>query len=246
VQPEAFGCVVGFEALARWQHPREGLLGPARFITLAESTGRIDALTDVLMDDGLGEIRRWAESGRKFSLAFNLSPVMLADRELADRIQRKVAGAGVDPAQIIFEVTESGAMADPSKTMEVLTRLRLKGFELSIDDFGTGYSSLVKLYDLPFSELKIDRSFVRDIERREDAKVIVQTLIDLAHNLSLKACAEGVETEAEWRLLVQYGCDRVQGFFVARPMPATEIPAWLDQWADRRNEIELTSNRKLN
>jgi EAL domain-containing protein (putative c-di-GMP-specific phosphodiesterase class I) len=137
-------------------------------------------------------------------------------------------------------------MADPSKTMEVLTRLRLKGFELSIDDFGTGYSSLVKLYDLPFSELKIDRSFVRDIERREDAKVIVQTLIDLAHNLSLKACAEGVETEAEWRLLVQYGCDRVQGFFVARPMPATEIPAWLDQWADRRNEIELTSNRKLN
>lgn len=246
VHPDDFGRVVGFEGLARWQHPRLGLVGPDRFISLAESTGRIDALTDTLMDCGLAEIRRWAESGRQFSLAFNLSPLMLGDRELADRIQKKVAAAGVDPAQIILEVTESGAMADPSKTMEILTRLRLKGFELSIDDFGTGYSSLVKLYDLPFSELKIDRSFVRDIERREDAKVIVQTLIDLAHNLSLKACAEGVETEAEWRLLVQYGCDRVQGFFVGRPMPADEVPAWLDSWAERLGEMESISQRKLN
>jgi EAL domain-containing protein (putative c-di-GMP-specific phosphodiesterase class I)/ActR/RegA family two-component response regulator len=246
VQPEDFGRVVGFEGLARWQHPGHGLVGPDRFIALAESTGRIDALTDVLMDRGLAEIQRWTESGGQFSLAFNLSPVMLGDRELADRIHSKVADAAVDPSRIIFEVTESGAMADERKTMEILTRLRLKGFELSIDDFGTGYSSLVKLYDLPFSELKIDRSFVRDIELREDAKVIVQTLIDLAHNLSLKVCAEGVETEAEWRLLVQYGCDRVQGYFAGRPMPATEIPVWQQQWADRRAEIESISNRKRN
>jgi EAL domain-containing protein (putative c-di-GMP-specific phosphodiesterase class I) len=198
------------------------------------------------MDRGLAEIQRWTESGGQFSLAFNLSPAMLGDRELADRIHSKVADAAVDPSRIIFEVTESGAMADERKTMEILTRLRLKGFELSIDDFGTGYSSLVKLYDLPFSELKIDRSFVRDIELREDAKVIVQTLIDLAHNLSLKVCAEGVETEAEWRLLVQYGCDRVQGYFAGRPMPATEIPVWQQQWADRRAEIESISNRKRN
>lgn len=246
VRPEDFGRVVGFEGLARWMHPRDGLVAPARFIALAESTGQIDEITDGLMDCGLRELQRWGDDGQAFSLALNLSPLMLQNGELADYIQQKVARAGVDPGQLMFEVTESGAMADASKTMEILTRLRLKGFELSIDDFGTGYSSLVKLYELPFSELKIDRSFVSDIERREDAKVIVRTLIDLAHNLSLRACAEGVETAAEWRLLVEYGCDRIQGYFAARPMPADDIQAWLAKWAERRPEIDAISTRTIN
>jgi EAL domain-containing protein (putative c-di-GMP-specific phosphodiesterase class I) len=163
--------------------------------------------------------------------------MMLDDSSLADRVLQKVNAASVDPAQLTFEVTESGAMADPSKTMEILTRMRLKGFELSIDDFGTGYSSLVQLYDLPFSELKIDRSFVADIERQEDANVIVRTLIDLAHNLSLQACAEGVETQAEWRRLMEFGCDRMQGYLFGRPMPAEDIAGWLESWPARCKEM---------
>jgi EAL domain-containing protein (putative c-di-GMP-specific phosphodiesterase class I) len=163
--------------------------------------------------------------------------MMLDDSSLADRILQKVNAASVDPARLTFEVTESGAMADPSKTMEILTRMRLKGFELSIDDFGTGYSSLVQLYDLPFSELKIDRSFVADIERQEDANVIVRTLIDLAHNLSLQACAEGVETQAEWRRLMEFGCDRMQGYLFGRPMPAEDIAGWLESWPERCKEM---------
>jgi EAL domain-containing protein (putative c-di-GMP-specific phosphodiesterase class I) len=230
---EDYGHVVGFEGLARRQHPKRGLIPPDKFIALAETTGQIGALTDGLMDCGLRELGRWADDAHKFSLALNLSPVMLDDSSLADRIQEKVVAASVDPTRLMFEVTESGAMADPSKTMEILTRLRLKGFELSIDDFGTGYSSLVQLYDLPFSELKIDRSFVADIERHEDASVIVRTLIDLAHNLSLQACAEGVETQAEWLRLMEFGCDRMQGYLFGRPMPAADIPAWLESWAKR-------------
>jgi EAL domain-containing protein (putative c-di-GMP-specific phosphodiesterase class I)/CheY-like chemotaxis protein len=236
-QAEDYGRVVGFEGLARWQHPKKGLVMPDKFIALAEATGQIDALTDGLMDCGLRELAHWASSGQEFSLALNLSPLMLDDSSLADRILKKVNAASVDPTRLTFEVTESGAMADPSKTMEILTRMRLKGFELSIDDFGTGYSSLVQLYDLPFSELKIDRSFVADIERQDDANVIVRTLVDLAHNLSLQACAEGVETQAEWRRLMEFGCDRMQGYLFGRPMPAEEIPAWLQSWPDRCKEM---------
>jgi EAL domain-containing protein (putative c-di-GMP-specific phosphodiesterase class I) len=236
-QAEDYGRVVGFEGLARWQHPKKGLVMPDKFIALAEATGQIGALTGGLMDCGLNELNRWTSDGREFSLALNLSPMMLDDSSLADRVLQKVNAASVDPARLTFEVTESGAMADPSKTMEILTRMRLKGFELSIDDFGTGYSSLVQLYDLPFSELKIDRSFVADIERQEDANVIVRTLIDLAHNLSLQACAEGVETQAEWRRLMEFGCDRMQGYLFGRPMPAEDIAGWLESWPARCKEM---------
>jgi EAL domain-containing protein (putative c-di-GMP-specific phosphodiesterase class I) len=241
-QAEDYGRVVGFEGLARWQHPKRGLVMPDNFISLAEATGQIDALTDGLMDCGLRELNRWTNDGRDFSLALNLSPTMLDDSSLADRILKKVKEASVDPVRLTFEVTESGAMADPSKTMEILTRMRLKGFELSIDDFGTGYSSLVQLYDLPFSELKIDRSFVADIESQDDANVIVRTLIDLAHNLSLQACAEGVETQAEWRRLEEFGCDRMQGYLFGRPMPAEDIPTWLEAWPGRCGEMSRTAS----
>lgn len=236
-QKEDYGRVVGFEGLARWHQPERGLVMPDKFIALAEAAGQIDALTADLMDCGLNELNRWTNGGHAFSLALNLSPVMLDDSSLADRILSKVNDASVDPTRLTFEVTESGAMADPSKTMEILTRMRLKGFELSIDDFGTGYSSLAQLYDLPFSELKIDRSFVADIESQDEANVIVRTLIDLAHNLSLRACAEGVETGAQWRRLKEFGCDRMQGYLFGRPMPSDDIPAWLESWPARCREL---------
>ncbi|MEX0823986.1 MAG: EAL domain-containing response regulator [Woeseia sp.] len=243
-QTDNFGTVVGFEALARWLHPQRGLIAPNHFIPLAEATGKIADLTDIVMDIGIAQLRQWADAGETYSLAINISPLMLDDRTLADRIHRKVIEAGVDPARLTLEITESGAMADPTKTMEILTRLRLKGFKLSIDDFGTGHSSLVQLYNLPFSELKIDRSFVSGIDDRDDAKVIVKTLIDLAHNLSLQVCAEGVETIYEWLCLMDYGCDRIQGYFAGKPIAGGEIPEWLEDWGGRRTEILATRDRQ--
>ncbi|MDZ7643137.1 MAG: EAL domain-containing response regulator [Woeseiaceae bacterium] len=234
---EDFGRVVGFEGLARWHHPVQGVISPDRFIPLAESSGLIGELTDDLIQYGLEQVAEWQRNGETWSLAINISPHILEDRGLADRIAQLAARAGVEPSRITLEITESGAMADPTRTMEILTRLRLKGFKLSIDDFGTGFSSLVQLYNLPFSELKIDKSFVMDIDDREEAQVIVRTLIDLAHNLSLQACAEGVETMAEWSQLLDYGCDRIQGYFAGRPMPAEDIPAWAEEWETRSKSI---------
>ena len=244
-QPRDFGRIIGFEGLARWHHPRKGLLPPTEFISLAESTGHIAAMTDSLIDYGLAQLRRWTDFAMQLSLALNVSPVLLQDVTLADRVYEKVTRAGVDPEQLTFEITESSAMADVTRTMEILTRLRLKNFELSIDDFGTGYSSLAKLYDLPFSELKIDRSFVRDVEQREDAKVIVRALVDLARNLSLKSCAEGVETESELGLLVEFGCDRVQGFFTGHPLPAAAVSDWLCEWPSQQSKIQRARTRSI-
>ena len=244
-RPEDFGTVVGFEGLARWLHPDDGIVMPDRFIELAESSRQIVSLTDRLLDCGLEQMRQWAANGDHWSLSINISPLMLDDRSFADTIWQKVHDAGVEPSRLTLEITESGAMADPTKTMETLTRLRLKGFDLSIDDFGTGYSSLVQLYRLPFSELKIDKSFVMDLDEREDAQVIVRTLIDLAHNLSLRVCAEGVETMCEWWRLIDYGCDRIQGYFVGKPMAAADIAAWFDEWRGRLEEITMTHTQKV-
>lgn len=238
---ESFGQVVGFEGLARWEHPRHGLIMPGRFIAQAEATGEIAELTYQLIKCGLRQLRRWGDENNSFNLALNLSPFMLTDAGLADSIADMAHDAGVDPGLLRLEVTESGAMNDESMTMELLTRLRLKGFELSIDDFGTGYSSLVQLYNLPFSELKVDRSFVADLDNSEDARVIARTLIDLAHNLSMQVCAEGVETVGQWNRLVKYGCDRVQGYFVGKPMPATAVPDWLGNWRVRLQQIAANS-----
>ena len=227
------GRVVGFEALARWPHPNFGMVSPGVFIPMVEQSGLISPFTDLVLDQTLAQLARWRAEGHDFQVAVNLSTLSLGDLSLPDRIARKVRESGCDPSHVILEITESAAMEDVSRCMDILTRFRLKGFELSIDDFGTGYSSLVQLYQMPFSELKIDKSFVLEVEDNEQARVIVKALINLAHDLSLPVCAEGIESARAWRFLDSLGCEKAQGFFMSKPLAAGDVGGWLDAWNNR-------------
>src|SRR5262245_56168033 len=222
--------VEGVEALARWQHPALGFISPVRFIPLAEKAGLIRRLTEHVLDVSLAQCRAWDGAGLQLSVAVNLSPQLLNDLAFPDQVARMAAQIGADARRIIFEVTESAAMFDPGTTMDVLTRMRVKNFGLSIDDFGTGYSSLKQLYLMPFSELKIDTSFVRDIFAHEDARTMVETMVLLAHKLRLTACAEGVESPEVLEFLDSVGCDRAQGYYIGRPMPGNALELSVREW----------------
>ncbi|HEV8330649.1 MAG TPA: EAL domain-containing response regulator [Steroidobacteraceae bacterium] len=222
--------VEGVEALARWHHPSLGFISPARFIPLAEKNGQIRRLTEQVLEMSLAQCRIWDAAGLQLSVAVNLSPQLLNDLAFPDQVARMAAQVGADPRRIIFEVTESAAMFDPGTTMDVLTRMRVKNFGLSIDDFGTGYSSLKQLYLMPFSELKIDTSFVRDIFAHEDARTMVETMVLLAHKLRLTCCAEGVESQEILDFLDSVECDRAQGYYIGRPMPGDALERAVREW----------------
>lgn len=222
--------VEGVEALARWRHASRGFIPPPIFIDIAEGSGLIRQLTEQVLELSMRQAAEWRAAGLSLAVAINLSPRLLNDRAFPDMAERVAAHHGVDPQSITFEITESAAMSDPDTTMDVLTRLRVKNFGLSIDDFGTGYSSLKQLYLMPFSELKIDISFVRDMCHRDEARVMVETMVLLAHKLGLTACAEGVETQEALDLLAQMQCDRVQGYLIGKPMPGHELPQAMATW----------------
>jgi EAL domain-containing protein (putative c-di-GMP-specific phosphodiesterase class I) len=228
--------IVGYEGLVRWQHPRRGLILPADFIPLAETSGVIDELTEAVIELGLRQVAHW---GNAFDgkLAINLSGRNLHDLSFVDRLAFRCEKMGVGAERLILELTETSAMMEGVHAMDILTRLRLKGFELAIDDFGTGYSSLLQLARLPFSELKIDKSFVSEACRSTEALAIVKSTIDLAHSLRLRATAEGVENAAAMQLLIQLGCDVAQGYYIAKPMMASEIDNWGADWDKRRNSV---------
>jgi EAL domain-containing protein (putative c-di-GMP-specific phosphodiesterase class I)/serine/threonine protein kinase len=229
------GRVTGVEALVRWRLNSDELIPPDRFIPLAEKTGLIDALTQRVLETSLADARTWSEKWPELTLAVNLSPSMLSNLELPDRIASIVRSYELDPGRLILEVTESGAMESPDQTMEILARLRLKGVQLSIDDFGAGHSSLLQLYRLPYGELKIERSFVIDALDSQEAATIIHATIELGHRLGLKVVAEGVEDKltAEW--LAQLQCDIGQGNFFSVPLPSPEFLAWMDAWAGNQN-----------
>ena len=222
--------VEGVEALARWHHPVLGFISPVRFIPLAEKHGLIRRLTEQVLETSLAQCCAWDSAGLQLSVAVNLSPQLLNDLSFPDHVARMAAQVGADARRIIFEVTESAAMFDPGTTMAVLTRMRVKNFGLSIDDFGTGYSSLKQLYLMPFSELKIDTSFVRDVFAHEDARTMVETMILLAHKLRLTACAEGVESQEVLDFLDEVECDRAQGYFIGRPMAGAVLESAVREW----------------
>jgi EAL domain-containing protein (putative c-di-GMP-specific phosphodiesterase class I) len=222
--------VEGVEALARWEHPALGFVSPAVFIPVAEKNGLIRRLTEQVLETAFAQCRAWDAAGLQLSVAINLSPQLLNDLSFPDQVARMAAQVGADARRVIFEVTESAAMFDPGTTMDVLTRMRVKNFGLSIDDFGTGYSSLKQLYLMPFSELKIDTSFVRDIFAHEDARTMVETMVLLAHKLRLTACAEGVESQEILDFLESVSCDRAQGYFIGRPMPGAALEGAVLAW----------------
>jgi len=226
----ADGTVVGMEALARWRHPRMGLVAPSAFIPLMESAGLIDDLTWRILQKSAARCREWVERGLKWTVSVNLSTNLLKEPGLADKITALVAGYGLDPKYMVLEITESAAMTDVGTSLENLTRLRMRRFALSIDDYGTGYSSMQQLARIPFSELKIDQSFVHNATEKASGIVLLSSSLEMARKLGLKAVAEGVETQAHWNLLQNLGCDIAQGYFIAKPMEARALQDWSAQW----------------
>lgn len=220
------GRTTGFEALIRWRHPEFGIVMPYQFIPLAEKTDLINPLTDRVLDLAAAQIADWRPLGIDPFVSVNVSAANIV-ADLPDRLVRLCTRHAIPPRQLRLELTETAAMGNPALMLEILTRVRLKGFQLAIDDFGTGYSSLVQLHRLPFTELKIDQSFVRDMSSSAEANLIVGTIISLGHSLHLELIAEGIETEDLMARLVSMGCETGQGYFFNRPMPANEVPAWL-------------------
>jgi diguanylate cyclase (GGDEF)-like protein/PAS domain S-box-containing protein len=219
------GHTAGVEALIRWQHPTKGLLGPDQFIPLAEQTDLMTLLARYVISESLSQLEAWHRIGLDLNVAVNLSAANLHESTLPDMAQELLQNHGLPPSVLTVEITESAIMiAQADRTVR---RLRDMGIGISIDDFGTGYSSLSYLKTLPVSEIKIDRSFVKDMAVDTDDAAIVQPTIDLGHNLRIKVVAEGVEDETTWKMLSLLGCDYAQGWFISKALPADELEAWL-------------------
>jgi EAL domain-containing protein (putative c-di-GMP-specific phosphodiesterase class I) len=221
------GRVSGLEALTRWQHPEFGLISPDEFIPVAERTGLIIPLTLWVLHQSLLQCRDWQRMGFEVNVSANLSMWNLEAQELPAQIEGLLTRIGVAPERLELEITESAIMVDPQRVMQTLTRIKDLGVRFTIDDFGTGYSSLAYLKRLPVSGMKIDKSFVLNVESDRDNAVIVRSIVDLGHNLGLKVVAEGVETAEANEMLKSFRCDEAQGFYYSRPIPAYAITDFL-------------------
>ena len=223
----ASGRVDGVEGLVRWQHPQLGALPPDMFVGLAEETGNIRRLTRWVIAAGIAQAHRWQAAGTPLRVSVNVSARDLEDTELPRRVAGLLAAHGVPPDRIVLEITESALMRNPDAALPVLARLAEQGIELSIDDFGVGQSSFAYLRKLPVRELKIDRAFIAQLARSREDRIIVRSIVDLAHHLGYRVTAEGVEEASALDYLATVGCDHVQGFLVARPLPVAAFDAFL-------------------
>ena len=227
------GGLAGFEALVRWRHAERGFIPPDRFVAVAEREGLIDQLTDYVLERSLawfcGPGREPGGDSESTTLSVNISARTLVDASFVDRALAMCASAGLPPSRLIFELTETSAMEDPVASLELLTRLRVKGFQLSIDDFGTGFSSMLQLARLPFSEIKVDKSFVMSAARSQESRVVIRSIVDLGRSLGLRSTAEGVEDESTLDYLREIGCDLAQGFHIGRPMEGPAVGGWIQQ-----------------
>jgi len=239
------GAFAGVEALVRWRHPEQGCIGPALFIPLAEQSAVIDALTLWMADQVLGQAAAWRDQGQQVPVAINVSARNLNQVEFPDLLAETCRRHRIPPGNVIVEITET-ASQQIVKLLDTLTRVRLKGFKLSLDDFGVGFSSLAQLQQLPFSEVKVDRIFVKRLVEEKDSRIITRAIINLAHELGLKVVAEGVESAAALQILVDFGCDVAQGYFIARPLPGSEMLELLgSHWATLQSQIVWSSTPLL-
>jgi EAL domain-containing protein (putative c-di-GMP-specific phosphodiesterase class I)/FixJ family two-component response regulator len=235
------GLLHGFEALVRWHSPRRGPVAPGHFIPIAEANGLMEGLTSVVIDQSL----RWyaeelipavhstlgsSRSDEEMpNLSINLSARTLGDASFVERVASACQQMAIPPQQLIFELTETSAMEDPVASLDLLTRLRMKGFQLSIDDFGTGFSSMLQLVRLPFSEIKVDRSFVMTARSSEESRAVIRSIVELGHSLGLRTTAEGVEDAEALKYLTDIGCDLAQGFYISRPLSPADAITWVRQ-----------------
>ena len=222
------GTIVGVEALARWNHAEFGIVPPSHFIPLAETGGLIHDFTATVVDLAAKQIAVLERAGFPIDVAVNVSAANLDRLDFPDRIEEACLRHCGGCEKLTVELTES-AQQSVTYLLDTLTRLRIKGASLSLDDFGTGYSSLVQLHQLPFSEMKVDRSFVSGMPTSRECRAIVKSIIDLARNLGLSVVAEGVETAEIMDMLRSLGCDSAQGYHIAKPMPGAELIAWLEK-----------------
>jgi EAL domain-containing protein (putative c-di-GMP-specific phosphodiesterase class I)/DNA-binding NarL/FixJ family response regulator len=237
------GILRGVEALARWEHPTLGFVPPGQFIALAEQNELIHPLTMRVVNDAMRQTASWMAQGLHLSVAINMSAQLLDRSDLTDEIVSLQQGYGVSAERVIFEITEGSVVSGRGVALGVLARFRLKGFGLSIDDYGTGFSSLQQLARIPFTELKIDRSFVHRAYERKNRQVILRSALEMASKLGIASVAEGVETMEDWRLLQQFGCTLGQGFLIAKPMCARDLPAWLKDYRPRRAKLCIPEGR---
>ncbi|HVH49587.1 MAG TPA: EAL domain-containing protein [Sphingomicrobium sp.] len=247
----ADGSLRRVEALVRWDDPQLGAIEPSRFVPMAERYGLIDQLTQWGLRTTLRQWLSWQAAGIDTNVAFNISALSLQRLDFPDLVERMCRALGVPTDRLVLELTE-GATQPLIKLMDTLTRFRIKGIGLAIDDFGTGYSSLMQLRQLPFTEVKIDRLFIEDAPASEDSRLIVKSVIDLAHGLGLTATAEGVETVEQLRMLKDLGCDVAQGYLIARPLDPDGLGEWQRHFADiwptltgERNRSRSRSNVEL-
>lgn len=231
--------VMDVECLSRWRHAKRGILPPAAFIALAEDNKLITEMTMVILRQAAAQLLLWNQAGCNIRVAVNISMDSMHRLDLPDLFDSIVRAEGVKPTQFVLEITESRLTSDLTMTLDILTRLRIKGFDLAIDDFGTGYSTLENLRQLPFSELKLDQSFVSCANSDRTKRAILESSVRLGKALRLNLVAEGVETIEEWELICAMGCHEVQGFFVARPMPPEELLNWIIKW-EKGEQYETT------
>jgi diguanylate cyclase (GGDEF)-like protein len=227
------GSIMGVEALVRWNHPERGMIAPDEFIPMAEACGLIQPLALWVLNAALQQSEKWHAAGQVFTVSLNLSTRNLLDGDLPGRVAKLLATYHVKPEWLVFEITESAVMAEPDRALETLIKLNKMGIQLSLDDFGTGYSSLAYLKKLPVSEIKIDKSFIKDMELDASDTVIVRSTIALGHNLGMKVVAEGVENIEIWELLTVLGCDASQGYYMSRPLSVAALDEWMaaSAWA---------------
>lgn len=246
------GELLGVEALVRWPHPERGLLAPGEIVSLAEKTRLIRPLTRLVLTQALRQCAAWRATGLDCTVSVNVSARDLQDHQLPDLVGDLLASTGVPAERVRVEITESGLMGDQIRARQTLARLRGIGVQIAVDDFGTGQSSLAYLKDLPVDELKIDRSFVKDIATDDGARALVRGVIDLADGLRLRVVAEGVEDHETWEILTALGCDVVQGYYFGSPMPASELADWLrtlSNWRtaeEQRDRFEIALTRRAN
>jgi EAL domain-containing protein (putative c-di-GMP-specific phosphodiesterase class I) len=233
--------LIGVEALVRWQHPKVGLIYPDNFIPLAEELNLIDDLTNEVINLAIHQEAEWKRFGYNIVVSINISAKNVTSLSLPEKLQEMIDTLDIDPSKIKIEITETELMNELTKSLDVLTRMRLKGFDLSIDDFGTGYSSLAQIKRNPFTELKIDSSFVMNATKDDDSLVIVESCIQLGHKLGLKVVAEGIEDKEILELLTDLGCDIGQGYYICKPICGDELLYWLHERLKRTHSSCLHS-----
>ena len=230
------GEIDGFEALVRWQHPKRGLVPPDSFIPIAEETGIIHNIGNWVFKESARQLAQWStnEAGRRWRMHVNVSTNQIYDDNLPQQFQDDAQRAGVTPQRFVLEVTESTFTTKIETTIKTLNALRSAGFTLAMDDFGTGYSSLSMLHRFPINELKIDRTFIRNMSEQSDYAAIIHAIVSLAENLKIEVVAEGIETPEQLAELQALGCDLAQGFHFSKPLPPDEAYAWAERWSNRR------------